>query len=120
MLNIQGCDCSATSSLQWKVPYLEEYVTNAAEWFAIISITETWVKPPLTKAQLSIAGYNIYRSDRMERERGAGAFMFMKLFLCLMTLNLTMIIARWLFALLIQQRCSYFLCTDLETHLTKN
>ena len=70
MLNIQGFDCSATSSLQWKVPYLEEYVSHADVWFAIISITETWVKPSLSEAQLSITGYNLYRSDRIERERG--------------------------------------------------
>ena len=70
MLNIQGMDCSATSTLQWKAPYLEEYVTNSAQWFAVISITETWLKPHLTNAQLSITGYELYRSDRLEREKG--------------------------------------------------
>lgn len=70
MLNIQGFDCSATSSMRWKAPYLEEAVTHAAEWYAIISITETWIKPHIEKAQLSIAGYNLHRSDRIKRERG--------------------------------------------------
>ena len=70
MLNIQGLDPSASSTSQWKIPYLEGIVKESVESYSIISITETWLKPPINDAQLSIQGYNIHRSDRTKRERG--------------------------------------------------
>ena len=70
MLNIYGMDCSASSSLKWKVPYIEDFVNQSIKWYPIISITETWLKPHITDAQLHITGYNIYRSDRCHRDRG--------------------------------------------------
>ena len=70
MLNIEGLDPSASSSLRWKVPYLESLVTQSVESYAFISISETWLKPHVTDAQLHIEGFNIYRSDRINRERG--------------------------------------------------
>ena len=77
LLNIWGMDTSASSSLAWKIPYIEELVTNSPESYSIISITETWVKPHLTDSQLAINGYNIYRCDRLKRERG-GCCLYIK------------------------------------------
>ena len=50
--------------------HFEEFVNQSVEWYPIISITETWLKPHVTDAQLHITGYNIYRSDRCHRGRG--------------------------------------------------
>ena len=70
MLNIEGLDVSASSSLRWKVPYLESLVNQSVESYAFISISETWLKPHITDAQLHLESYNLYRSDRCNRERG--------------------------------------------------
>ena len=70
MLNIWGMDPSAASTLCWKVPYLENLVTQSAVSYSILSFTETWLKPHITDAQLSIEGFNIFRADRENRGRG--------------------------------------------------
>ena len=70
MLNTRGMDTSAASTLCWKVPYIEDFVMQATESYSIISITETWLKPHITDAQLHIEGYTILRSDRCKRGRG--------------------------------------------------
>ena len=77
MWNIRGLDSSAASTLCWKLPYLEELVTESVESYSIISITETWFKPHLTDAQLDMNGYNIFRSDRIKRGRG-GCCLYIK------------------------------------------
>ena len=70
MLNIRGLDPSARSSQCWKVPYLENLVHQSIESYFFISITETWLIPAITKAQMEIHGYELFRSDRCDRERG--------------------------------------------------
>ena len=70
MLNAYGFDPSAASSLSWKVPFIEDMVLQSAVSYSILSITETWLKPYITDAQLSIEGFNIFRSDRLNRDRG--------------------------------------------------
>ena len=70
MFNIRGMDPSATSSLRWKLPYLDNLVHQSTKSYSFISITETWLKPFITDAQMEIDGYTIYRSDRFNKERG--------------------------------------------------
>ena len=77
MFNAYGLDTSAASSLCWKVPYLEAMILQSAVSYSIISITETWLKPHITEAQVSIEGFNIFRSDRLNRERG-GCCLYIK------------------------------------------
>ena len=77
MLNIQGMDISASSSQKWKVPYIEEMVSHSLDSPSIISITETWVKPYMSQAQLAIHGYTLHRADRQNRERG-GCCLYIK------------------------------------------
>ena len=77
MLNIRGLDPSARSSQCWKVPYLENLVHQSIESYFFISITETWLIPAITKAQMEIHGYELFRSDRCDRERG-GSCLYIK------------------------------------------
>ena len=58
MLNIQGLDPSASSSLSWKVPYLDVLVNSSLQHYSVISITETHVKDQINDAQMNITGYN--------------------------------------------------------------
>ena len=78
MFNIRGRDTSAASSLCWKLPYLETVVNQATESYSIISITETWLKPHITDAQVQIKGFaEPYRSDRLKMGRG-GCCLYIK------------------------------------------
>ena len=77
LLNIQGCDASALSTLLWKLPFVEEFITDASESYSIISITETWLKPHISDAQVKLQNFNVYRSDRLNRERG-GCCLYVK------------------------------------------
>ena len=70
MLYIQGMDPSASSTQCWKVPYLEAVLLQSTVNYSILSITETWIKPHITQAQLNIEGFNLYRADRCRRDRG--------------------------------------------------
>ena len=57
---------------------METVVNQAHEAFSIISITETWLKPHITDAQVQIDGFAVpYRSDRIKRGRG-GCCLYIK------------------------------------------
>ena len=71
LLNIQGMTPSATSESRWKLPYfIEKHLLESNFIIPIIAITESWLKPYITDAQVSLPKYNIIRSDRINRERG--------------------------------------------------
>lgn len=71
MFNIQGMSPSATSASRWKIPFLkEEYLTNPSEYVPIIALTETWLKPYITDAQVALPNYTSIRSDRIHSDRG--------------------------------------------------
>lgn len=62
---------SINSASCWKIPHLvEEYLTDTTYHTPIIAVTETWLKPHITNAQIAIPKYQIIRSDRKVRERG--------------------------------------------------
>ena len=70
MVNIQGMSPSATSRSRWKIPFLkEEYILNSI-LLLIIAITETWLKPYITDAQIALPNYTSIRSDRINSDRG--------------------------------------------------
>ena len=73
VLNIQGMNPSARSAGRWKIDALRSYVDVECErkvWIPFISITETWLKSYITKAQVNIPNYNVFRADRKLRTRG--------------------------------------------------
>ena len=71
MLNFQGMSPSATSESRCKIPFfVEEHVTNSERKIAWIAATESWLKPHITDAQISIPNYSVIRSDRLKSIRG--------------------------------------------------
>ena len=78
MLNIQGLDPSASSSLSWKVPYLDVLVNSSLQHYSVISITETHVKDQINDAQMNITGYNVYRSDRTSSKEKGGCCLYIQ------------------------------------------
>ena len=71
MLNFQGMSPSATSESRWKIPFFrDEYITNNARKIPWIAGTESWLKPHITDAQISIPNYTSIRADRVKSDRG--------------------------------------------------
>ena len=77
-MNIQGMDPSARSAGSYKISLLRNLVSyniSRNTLIPFLSITETWLKPYILDAQVSIPDYNIFRSDRRSRIRG-GALLY--------------------------------------------
>ena len=71
MLNIQGMDPSPNSNSFYKlINIIEEHLAEALIPIPIIAISETWLKPHISDAQITIPGYQIVRADRKHRDRG--------------------------------------------------
>lgn len=67
-----------TSSQCWKHPFLSDMICNAGKYApAIVAITESWLKPYHDDNKVSMDGYNMFRSDRKNRERG-GVLLYLK------------------------------------------
>ena len=69
-LNIQGFTPDANSVQYWKYDYMSNLILTSDKFYPFIGITETWLKPKNSKAQVEIPEYNVHRSDRMIRDRG--------------------------------------------------
>ena len=68
MMNIQGMDPSAYSSSNTKLTNLiEEHINKSVPF---IALSETWLKPHISNAQIKITDYQILRQDRVKRLRG--------------------------------------------------
>ena len=76
LLNIQGFTPDATSIQRWKLDYLTNFVYTSPCIYPIIALSETWLKPKHSDAQISIENYTIFRSDRIKRGRG-GTLLYM-------------------------------------------
>ena len=59
LFNVQGL-CPQTKPS--KVPYLEEFLSNSNKVF--LALTETWLNHEYFDSELSIEGFNLFRSDR--------------------------------------------------------
>ena len=72
LLNVQSINPSARSACSWKVQYLEDTVEQKSVTICIpfIAITESWLKPYVQDAQVSIEDYNLHRCDRDTRVGG--------------------------------------------------
>ena len=76
-------DPSLGCASDYKIKKMEDYVyerLSAGIYTPFIFITESWLKPCITKKQAQIFGYNCYRSDRIYRERGGAALYIHKQF----------------------------------------
>ena len=78
LLNVQSINPSAHSSCRWKIPKLQEDINLASsKWpIPIVALTETWLKPHITDAQVEIPNYTSFRSDRCARQ-GGGVMLYM-------------------------------------------
>ena len=72
LLNVQSLNPSARSRCSWKIPYLNNIVRQKSHTCCIpfIALTETWLKPYVQDAQISIEGYYTHRCDRNTRVGG--------------------------------------------------
>ena len=68
-------DPSINSALKWKIPDIIDNHVPHKYFTPIIALTETWLKPHVTDAQIKIPHYQIIRADRKQRERG-GALLY--------------------------------------------
>ena len=72
-MNIQGFNPSARSKSSWKLPRLNEeldFYKNQKFNVPFLALAETWLKKEITEAEISISGYNIFRSDRESTAHG--------------------------------------------------
>ena len=74
MLNFQGMNPSADSTSSYKLTELvEEHIHKAnmpKQSIPFIIISETWLKPFISNAQIAIPDYEIARQDRINRDCG--------------------------------------------------
>ena len=61
---------AATSASRWKLPYIQNTLTEGDNPPPFIAITESWLKSYVTDAQISIDNYQMLRSDRPDRVGG--------------------------------------------------
>ena len=77
LLNSQGFNPSAESCQRWKLKFLLNIVQSSEFNHPIIALTETWLKPCITDAQIQLESYNVFRGDRISRGRG-GTLLYIK------------------------------------------
>ena len=66
-------DPSARSAGRWKSTALKDLILHKVSenvHIPFIAITETWLKPYINDAQISIPSYNVFRADRQQRIKG--------------------------------------------------
>ena len=70
MFNFRGMDPSVHNrSLRYKLTKFVEEQINSKN-IPVISICETWLKPFISDAQITIEDYQVYRQDRVKRHGG--------------------------------------------------
>lgn len=73
LLNVQGFNPGANSRTKWKIHAIKNDIKERSKNSmvpAVIALTETHLKPHITKAQLTISNYDHVRSDRLSRKDG--------------------------------------------------
>ena len=77
LINGQSVSPAAKSNCRWKIPFIHKtIVCGSTPPPAIVAITETWLKDYISDAQVSIKGYNVYRSDR-DKRKGGGSLLYL-------------------------------------------
>ena len=75
ILNAQGLDPSINSASAWKLQHIIENYISPSIFTPYIYVTEGWLKPHITDAQVNIPNYQVLRADRKQRSRG-GALLY--------------------------------------------
>ena len=78
MLNIQGLNPGINSQSFWKISKLKEIISNIkkqGKFTPFIAISESWLKPHITDAQLHLDNYHVFRADRIGPKNG-GALLY--------------------------------------------
>eukprot|EP00116_Pleurobrachia_bachei_P001864 sb/3462126/ len=76
LLNGRSISPSAVGSTRWKIPFIESTILQTSSLPPIaLGITESWLKPYISDAQIALEGYSVFRSDRPERV-GGGCVMY--------------------------------------------
>ena len=70
LLNGQSVSPAATSTSRWKIPFIQETITERSCPPPFVAVTESWLKSYITDAQVAIKDYQVYRSDRPDRVGG--------------------------------------------------
>eukprot|EP00116_Pleurobrachia_bachei_P001755 sb/3462017/ len=79
VLNGRSISPSAAGNTRWKLPFIESVLLrnpNSSPAIAL-AISESWLKPYISDAQIQIQGYNSFRSDRPER-KGGGCVLYVQ------------------------------------------
>lgn len=77
LLNARSISPAAKSKCKWKLPYFAANNLDTALLPApFIAITETWLKPYITDAQIALEGYKSLRADR-DKRKGGGCILYM-------------------------------------------
>jgi len=63
--------------VKWKIPFIDEHIIREENALStpILAITESWLKPYMTDAQISLTGYKCLRADRPNR-KGGGCLLY--------------------------------------------
>ena len=75
LVNIQGFTPNASSCQKWKHDYLSSLIDFSNVKYLVIAMTETWLKPFMTDAQIHLNDFTVFRADRQTRVRG-GALLY--------------------------------------------
>ena len=76
LLNARSVSPAATSKCKWKLPYLEKTFLDSDQLpVPFVAITESWLKPHITDAQVALNEYKCFRADRVVR-KGGGCLLY--------------------------------------------
>ena len=62
----------------WKIHHLANYVKSSKVEPSIIAITESWLKPHHSKAQVQLNNYNLFRADKLNNRERGGVLLYIK------------------------------------------
>ena len=76
LLNARSISPASTSSCKWKLPFLcENHLNSASLPVPFFAITESWLKPHITDAQVTVPDFQCLRADR-DKRRGGGCILY--------------------------------------------
>ena len=79
LLNARSISPAATSTVKWKIPFIQDHIIDdlGRPPVPILAITESWLKPYISDAQIAVDGYNSLRADRQSR-KGGGCVLYVE------------------------------------------
>ena len=79
LVNGRSISPSAAGNTRWKLPFIRETLLEEESSLPVLAlaITETWLKPYISDAQIKLEDYSVFRSDRPDRV-GGGCVLYVK------------------------------------------